>query len=94
MKKRKLLAAFLAVMALAAGCGQKEDRENPDDKSSEQVEEEAPEMNSEAVTNAVLPEKLEEIPQEYFEESEYPGTLRFLYKGIIIKHNENRANLH
>lgn len=75
MKKRKLLAAFLAVMALAVGCGQKEDRENPDDKSSEQVEEEAPEMNSEAVTNAVLPEKLEEIPQEYFEESEYPGTL-------------------
>ncbi len=75
MKKRKLLAAFLAVMALAVGCGQKEDRENPDDKLSEQVEEEAPEMNSEAVTNAVLPEKLEEIPQEYFEESEYPGTL-------------------
>ena len=37
----KLLAAFLAVMALAAGCGQREDRENPEEKSSEQVEEEA-----------------------------------------------------
>ena len=24
----------------------------------------------------------------------YPIDVRFLYKGIIIKHNENRANLH
>ena len=27
-------------------------------------------------------------------EQQYLKHLRFLYKGIIIKHNENRANLH
>ena len=26
--------------------------------------------------------------------SEYPDIVRFLYKGIIINHNKNRANLH
>lgn len=28
---------------------------------------------------------------DYFNDAEY---FRFLYKGIIIKHNKNRANLH
>lgn len=32
---------------------------------------------------------MNELDAKYIEE-----TLRFLYKGIIINHNKNRANLH
>ena len=32
--------------------------------------------------------------KEITEQYEFPETIRFLYKGIIINHNKNRANLH
>lgn len=86
MKKYKRLAAILAVMIIAAGCGT--DRSGTERSRSgsgevrETEKEEArddavrmEERNDEAVTNAKLPEELAQIPEDYFEDSEYPGTL-------------------
>lgn len=88
VKIYKLLAVMLAVTALAAGCGQEErsGRETQTEEtggagSSEQAgltepaEEAADMTDGETVTNASLPEELAQIPREYFEESDSPGTL-------------------
>ena len=88
VKIYKLLAVMLAVTALAAGCGQEErsGRETQTEETggagssaqagqTEPAEEAADMTDGETVTNALLPEELAQIPREYFEESDSPGTL-------------------
>ena len=88
MKKYRLLAGFLALMVLAAGCGQTERKETGENTgktseeaaankegSSEQTNEVTAMTEGESITQAVLPDKLAEIPQEYFSEADQQGTL-------------------
>lgn len=88
MRKYRLLAGLLALMVLAAGCGQTEREvtgENTGKSSeeaaadqegtSEQTNEVMTTTEDESITNAVLPDKLEEIPQEYFSEADQQGIL-------------------
>ena len=88
MRKYRLLAGLLALMVLAAGCGQTEREvtgENTGKASeeavadqegtSEQTNEVMTTTEDESITNAVLPDKLEEIPQEYFSEADQQGIL-------------------
>lgn len=88
MRKYRLLAGFLVLMVLAAGCGQTEKEatgENTGKASeeaaadqegtSEQTNEMMTTTEGESITNAVLPDKLAEIPQEYFWEADQQGTL-------------------
>ncbi len=81
MKKYRLPAAILAVMVLAAGCGQNRTGNGAEEEDPVRTAESSDEtggvaaVNEETVTNAVLPEELSEIPQDYFSESEYQGTL-------------------
>ncbi len=88
MKKYRLLAGFLALMVLAAGCGQTEREETGENTgriseeaaadqegSSEQTNEVTTMTEGESITKAVLPDKLAEIPQEYFSEADQQGTL-------------------
>lgn len=62
MKKSKILALALSFSLLAAGC-----RALGAESGGTQA--------GQGITNAVLPEALETIPESYFEASEYPGTL-------------------
>lgn len=81
MKKYRLPAVILAVMVLAAGCGQNRTGNGAEEEDPVRTAESSDEtggvaaVNEETVTNAVLPEELSEIPQDYFSESEYQGTL-------------------
>ena len=88
MKKYRLLAGFLTLMVLAAGCGQTEREETGENTgriseeaaadqegSSEQTNEVTTMTEGESITKAVLPDKLAEIPQEYFSEADQQGTL-------------------
>ena len=81
MKKYRLSAVILAVIVLAAGCGQNRTGNGAEEEDPVRTAESSDEtggvaaVNEETVTNAVLPEELSEIPQDYFSESEYPGTL-------------------
>ena len=88
MKKYRLLAGFLALMVLAAGCGHTERKETGENTgktseeaaankegSSEQTNEVTAMTEGESITQAVLPDKLAEIPQEYFSEADQQGTL-------------------
>ena len=65
MKKYRLPALILAIMVISAGCS----------GQIEQTDEVTEEDMNNTVTDAVLPEALAEIPEEYNSESEYPGTL-------------------
>lgn len=81
MKKRKLLAVLLAMLSILAGCSSikagSSTREIPDTGEEETPvnTDERTERNEEAVTKAALPKELMQIPEKYFEESLYPGTL-------------------
>lgn len=81
MKKYRLLAMMLVVMIILAGCSSGKSvsgARNTPETSSEELREDtdlAAERNEETVTKATLPKKLAQIPVDYFEESEYPGTL-------------------
>ena len=83
-----MLAGFLALMVLAAGCGHTERKETGENTgktseeaaankegSSEQTNEVTAMTEGESITQAVLPDKLAEIPQEYFSEADQQGTL-------------------
>ena len=88
MRKYRLLAGLLALMVLAAGCGQterevtgentgkaSEEAAADQEGTSEQTNEVMTTTEDESITNAVLPDKLEEIPQEYFSEADQQGIL-------------------
>ena len=81
MKKYRLPALILAIMVISAGCsGQISDSASETDtpqaeESSGQTDEMTEADMNNTVTDAVLPEALAEIPEEYNSESEYPGTL-------------------
>lgn len=90
MKRNRILAGIMAMLTLLTGCGsnavtaeQNTDTgsivseretsmngENTDDTNDQRKQE-----GEETVTGASLPAELAQIPQEYFSESEYPGTL-------------------
>lgn len=81
MKKHRMLAAILAVMSILAGCSPNkagssigEIPENREEETSDYTDT-VTERNDETVTKAVFPKELEQIPEEYFEKSDYPGTL-------------------
>lgn len=74
---------LLLITVLAAGCsgqqtdGSRDDRsaDSETDGPSEQTEEVMTTDTDTTVTNAVLPEELAEIPDKYYSESEFSGTL-------------------
>lgn len=79
MEKCKLPAAMLAVMLLLAGCSVNETAISklPENEAEETHDDtkQTVERNGETVTEATLPEELAQIPEDYFKESGYPGTL-------------------
>lgn len=80
MKKHRLLATMLALMFILAGCNSNKAGRSTDEIPETRMEEtsadiEITERNEKTVTTATLPEELAQIPEDYFEESEYPGTL-------------------
>ncbi len=91
MKRYRLPAALLAVFLLAAGCGQPEDGMETrtaaptggslsesralETESSRASQETEGEQESGIVTGDTLPAALSQIPGEYWEASEHPGTL-------------------
>lgn len=88
MKRHRLLAAILATITILAGCGLEKDVGSTDEIPGPGAEEihgdakenhsdmaQGTERNEETVAKAALPQELAQIPEEYFEESEHPGTL-------------------
>ena len=69
VKKSRLFAIFLTVIAITTGCG----RDGTDESIGEEKASEEGATTEE--TTAAFPEELSQIPEEYFEESERPGTL-------------------
>lgn len=88
MKKYRLSVLLMAILIMASGCSPSETKEDKMETESmwETAEAESfdgavaegnekAEETDETVTSAVLPDELAQIPEEYYEESEYPGTL-------------------
>ncbi len=83
MKKSRLLASALAALVILSGCSQNQITANAEaetigserKETSEEISGMSAPGNDEMITNANLPSELVQIPQEYFTESEYPGTL-------------------
>lgn len=85
MNRNRLIAALLLLQLLLSGCGQghigADNRTNEAVNVPEQTEAVgdteggAEILNHETITAGRLPEKLAMIPQDYFTESEQPGTL-------------------
>ena len=69
VKKSRLFAIFLTLIAITTGCG----RDGTDESIGEEKASEEGATTEE--TTAAFPEELSQIPEEYFEESERPGTL-------------------
>ena len=69
VKKSRLFAIFLTVIAITTGCG----RDGTDESIGEEKASEEGATTEE--TTAAFPEELSQIPEEYFGESERPGTL-------------------
>ncbi len=100
MKKHRL-AAIMAVMSVLVGCSSNkagsntgeipETREETSDYTNMVTE-----RNDETVINAALPKELVQIPEEYFEESNYPGTLVELEYDTYesMKYEEQKQVLH
>lgn len=80
MKKYRLLSAVLALVFILAGCNSNKAGSRTGEISETKVEETSADTeitgrDEEMVTAAALPKELAQIPEDYFEESEYPGTL-------------------
>lgn len=81
MKQCRLLVAILALSLMLVGCSTDISGESTVETSETRAEEtpagtdEAVERKDETVTKAVFPKELAQIPADYFEESESPGTL-------------------
>lgn len=80
MKKHRLLAMMLALMFILAGCNSNKTGSNTGNIPETRVEEASDDTeitggDDETVTMATLPKELAQIPENYFEASEYPGTL-------------------
>lgn len=80
MKKHRLLAVILALMSISVGCSSNKAGSSTGEIQKNREEtygdtEKVTERNNEMVTKAALPKELVQIPEEYFEESKYPGTL-------------------
>lgn len=81
MKQRRRLAVVLVLALVLNGCstaaGGSSTVETPETRAEETPAgtDEAAEKKDETVTKAVFPKELEQIPADYFEESESPGTL-------------------
>lgn len=72
------LAVILISLLLLSGCTQKKSDSGSIDETvnlPEQTERETEMSDNEIITSGKLPEELELIPQNYFVESEHPGTL-------------------
>lgn len=81
MNQRRWLVVVLALALVLAGCSTAGDGsstvETPETRAEETPAgtDEAAERKDETVTKAVFPKELAQIPADYFEESESPGTL-------------------
>ena len=80
MKKYRRLTVILVLVFILAGCNSNKvgssTEEIPETKvENTSVDTEITERGEELVTTVTLPKKLAQIPEDYFEESEYPGTL-------------------
>lgn len=81
MRQCRLLAAILALSLMLVGCSTDISGESTVKTPETRAEEtpagtdEAAERKDETVTKAVFPKELAQIPADYFEESESPGTL-------------------
>ena len=71
MKKYRLLMKLFIMSLLLMGCHSNM-TESPDNKSQEAN---GYRVNDDAVTKAIFPKELMQIPEEYFQVSEYQGTL-------------------
>lgn len=79
MKKSRHIVSFLILSIILSGCGDNRSAVNDNADmgtvSAETVEEAVGLTYGESITNAKLPDKLSEIPQEYFTGSDHQGTL-------------------
>lgn len=81
MRQCRLLATILALSLMLVGCSTDISGESTVKTPETRAEEtpagtdEAAERKDETVTKAVFPKELAQIPADYFEESESPGTL-------------------
>ena len=80
MKKYRRLTTILVLVFILSGCNSNKTGNNTAEMPETKVEEtstatEITERGEKTVTTATLPEELAQIPENYFEESEYEGTL-------------------